>query len=154
MANLEHSESVVIARPVEDVYHLVSDITRMGEFSPECKSCWWDEGAGPKVGAWFTGRNEASSYTWETRSEVIAAEPGREFAFIVGGNLVRWGYTFESVDGGTRLTESWTFLPDGITMFEDRFGEKAAAQIEGRRQAAHAGIPATLDAIKRTAEAG
>lgn len=154
MANLEHSESVMIARPVEDVYQMVSDITRMGEWSPECTSCWWDEGGGPEVGAWFTGRNEVSNFTWETRSEVIAADPGREFAFIVGGNLVRWAYTFEPADGGTRLTESWTFLPDGIAMFEERFGEKAQAQIEARRQAAHAGIPVTLAAIKQAAEAG
>lgn len=153
MTNLEHSESIVIARPADDVYRMVSDVTRMGEWSPECKSCWWDEGAGPKVGAWFSGRNEAGQYSWETRSEVVAAEPGREFAWIVGGNLVRWGYEFESVPEGTRVTESWKFLPDGLAMFAERFGEKAPAQIEARRQAAHAGIPATLAAIKSSAEA-
>ena len=23
---------------------MVSDVTRMGEWSPVCKACWWDEG--------------------------------------------------------------------------------------------------------------
>ena len=44
----------------------------------------------------------------------MAAEPGQEFAWLVGGAWVRWGFTLAPVDGGTRLTESWEFLPAGI----------------------------------------
>ena len=58
MSNLKHSESIVIARSLEVLYDMVSDVTRMGQWSPACRSCWWDEGALPEVGAWFTGRNE------------------------------------------------------------------------------------------------
>jgi hypothetical protein len=153
MTNLTHAESIVIARSPEDLYDMVSDVTRMGQWSPVCRACWWDEGAGPNVGAWFTGRNELPERTWETRSEVVAADRGHEFAFIVGGSLARWGYTFALVDGGTKVTESWEFLPGGIAMFEDRFGADAPAQIANRQEAAHHGIPATLAAIKRIAEA-
>lgn len=152
MGNLRHSESIFIARSAEFLYELVSDVTRMGEWSPVCKACWWDDGDGPHVGAWFTGRNELPERTWETRSKVVVAEPGREFAFVVGGSFVRWGFTFTPVDGGTQLTESWEFLPDGIAMFEERFGADAQAQIADRTEAAHTGIPVTLAAIKRTAE--
>ncbi|HEV2258918.1 MAG TPA: hypothetical protein VGS06_37860 [Streptosporangiaceae bacterium] len=35
--------------------------------------------------------------TQETRSVVVAADRGREFAFVVGGSWVRWGYTFTPV---------------------------------------------------------
>ena len=70
MATLQHSGSIVVACSPEDLYDLVSDITRMGDWSPVCKACWWDEGAGPQVGAWFTGRNELPERTWETRSPV------------------------------------------------------------------------------------
>ena len=154
MVSLEHSDSIVIARSPEDLYDLVSDITRMGEWSPVCKACWWDEGASPRVGAWFTGRNELPERTWETRSEVVAADRGREFAWIVGGTFARWGYTFEPVDGGTSVTESWAFLPGGQAMFEERFGADAPAQVANRAELARTGIPATLAAIKQTAEAG
>ena len=148
-----HDEvSIEIESTPERVYALVSDITRMGEWSPVCKACWWDEGAGPATGAWFTGRNELPDRTWETRSQVVAAERGREFTFVVGGSLVRWGYTFAPVDGGTEVTESWEFLPDGITLFEERFGDEAQAQIANRADTARKGIPATLAAIKRVAE--
>ena len=153
MTPLKHSEATVIARSPEDLYDLVSDITRMGTWSPVCKACWWDEGAGPEAGAWFTGRNELPERTWETRSEVVAADRGREFAFIVNGTWTRWGYVFTPVDGGTELTESWEFLPGGIAMFEERFGADAQAQIANRLELAQKGIPATLAAIKKDAEA-
>ena len=48
----------------------------MGEWSPICRACWWDEGAGPEAGAWFTGRNETPERTWETRCQVVAADAG------------------------------------------------------------------------------
>ncbi len=152
MATLKHSESIVVACSPEELYDLVSDITRMGAWSPVCKDCWWDEGAGAEVGAWFTGRNELPERTWETRSEVVAADRGREFAFIVNGSWTRWGYVFAAVDGGTQLTESWEFLPGGRAMFEERFGDGAEAQITDRFELAQKGIPATLAAIKKDAE--
>lgn len=150
--NLSLSESIVIARSPRDLYDMVCDITRMGEWSPVCTSCWWDEGASAQVGAWFTGRNETPERTWETRSQVVAADPGREFAFAVFGDRARWGYTFAPADGGTRVTESWDFLPGGITAFVERYGADAQEQIAARAQAARAGIPQTLAALKRVAE--
>lgn len=153
MTSLRYSESITIGRSPEDLYDMVSDVTRMGEWSPVCKACWWDGGDGPQVGAWFTGRNETPERTWETRSKVVAAERGREFAFAVRGSWARWGYTFTPVDGGTEVTESWEFLPDGIAGFHERYGDDAEAQIAKRAEAARTGIPATLAAIKKAAEA-
>jgi len=152
VSTLTHSDSVVVSVPPEALYALVSDVTRTGEWSPVCRACWWEEGRPGEVGSWFRGRNETPERTWETRSEVVAATPGREFSFVVGGSLVRWAYTFEPVDGGTRLTESWEFLPGGIALFHERYGDDAQRQIEDRTRAALEGIPATLAAIKRIAE--
>jgi hypothetical protein len=152
MPDLTHSASVVVAVPPEELYDLVSDVTRTGEWSPVCVACWWDEGATGRAGDWFTGRNVTPERTWETRSLVAVADRGREFAWLVGGSRARWGYTLEPVDGGTRLTESWEFLPDGLAFMAERYGEDAPRQIELRIRAAHEGIPATLAAIKRVAE--
>jgi len=152
MSNLSHSSSILIARSAESLYDMVSDVTRIGEWSPVCKACWWDEGAAARVGDWFTGRNESPDRTWETRSEVVVADRGREFAFVVGGSFVRWGYTFTAVGAETRVTESWHFLPGGIAMFKEKFGADAQTQISTRTKAAHNGIPVTLAAIKRSAE--
>ncbi len=146
-----HQESVrVEASPVK-LYDLVSDITRTGEWCPVCRACWWDDEAqAGQVGAWFTGHNELPHRTWQTRSQVVAAECGREFAWVVGGRFVRWGFTFTPVR--TALTESWNFLPGGIAMFEEKFGDDASVQIADRTQQALDGIPKTLREIKRIAE--
>ena len=51
------SELVVKAAP-EQVYDLVADLPRMGEWSPECQRVEWTEGAdGPGEGATFIGHN-------------------------------------------------------------------------------------------------
>ncbi|NNN09338.1 MAG: SRPBCC family protein [Acidimicrobiaceae bacterium] len=149
---LNYSESILIARSADELYDMIADVTRTGEWSPVCRSCWWDEGDGPREGAWFTGHNETPERTWETRSQVVAAERGVEFAFVVGGTWVRWGYSFSPVPGGTELTESWDFLDEGLQRFVERFGDDAPAQIADRTEAAHRGIPATLQAIKEIAE--
>lgn len=156
VTNLEYSDSVVVNLDADRLYALVADVTRMGEWSPQCRACWWDDGAGPTVGAYFTGRNDDGKRTWETRSRVVAADPGREFAWEVNDGWVRWGFTLEPLTepDGTRLTESWAFLPDGIRGFHGRFGAHADEQIAVRTRSASDGIPVTLAAIKRTAEGG
>ena len=148
-----HHESVTVEASADTLYDMVSDITRTGEWSPVCTSCWWDDEANAgQVGAWFTGRNELSHRTWQTRSHVVVADRGREFAWVVGGSFVRWAFTLAPAETGTTLTESWEFLPDGIAMFEEKFGDQAHAQITDRTRQALEGIPKTLAAIKRIAE--
>ncbi|UCZ60635.1 SRPBCC family protein [Mycolicibacterium phocaicum] len=154
MTDLTFSDSVVIDSDPESLYALVSDVTKMGQWSPQCKECWWeDEDGGPVAGAWFKGRNETGDRTWETRSQVVVAEPGREFVWEVNGGWVRWGFTLDPVDAGTRLTQSWEFLPAGIAGFHERWPDYADEQIVLRTKYAKEGIPQTLAAIKKTAEA-
>lgn len=150
---LSHQETVRVDAPAGALYDLVSDITRTGEWSPVCTWCRWDDDAeAGRVGAWFTGHNELPHRTWETRSSVVVADPGREFAWIVGDGFVRWGFAIVAEETGTSLTESWEFLPAGIAMFERRFGDRAAAEIADRSHQALDGIPKTLAAIKAIAE--
>jgi hypothetical protein len=106
------STSIDIAAPPEAVYALVSDITRMGEWSPECRSCSWVRGAdGPVEGARFRARNKGRrGPSWFTWPKVTVAQPGREFAFNRSGPGIgsyTWRYTLEPTTTGTRLTESY-----------------------------------------------
>ncbi|MGN5238233.1 MULTISPECIES: SRPBCC family protein [unclassified Rhodococcus (in: high G+C Gram-positive bacteria)] len=149
---LTFQSSVVVRATPEEVYALVSDVTRTGEWSPVCTGCWWDNGDGPEVGAVFVGRNVTPERTWETRSEVVVADRGREFAWSVGPGVVRWGYLIEPTDGGAELTETWEFGDAGKKFFDERFGAEAPREIAAREQAAREGIPTTLAAIKRILE--
>jgi hypothetical protein len=106
------SVTMEMAAPPETVYGLISDITRMGEWSPECKQCEWIDGAtGPAVGARFKARNQApKGAPWFNKPVVVAADAGREFAFSRSGpgiGAYTWHYRLEPIPGGTRVTESF-----------------------------------------------
>ena len=98
------------AEPAE-VWDLVSDVTRIGEFSPETFEARWTRGStGPEVGAYFKGhvkRNGVGPTYW-TLCRVTRCETGKVFEFAVGTdgmNVNNWGYRLEAENGGTRVTE-------------------------------------------------
>jgi uncharacterized protein YndB with AHSA1/START domain len=111
---MHDSVTVHIAAPPERVWDLVSDVTRIGEFSPETFEAEWLEGAtGPAVGAKFRGhvkRNGKGPVYWVTCT-VLVSEPGREFTFGTAGRsepLNVWSYRLEPNGDGTDVTESFT----------------------------------------------
>jgi len=110
----EDSGSVVVDAPAHVIYDLVAELTRMGEWSPECARVEWEGGAtGPAVDARFVGHNRGGPLNlmrWSRHGRVLAAERGREFAFATeegGREGTVWRYRFERVDGGTLVTESY-----------------------------------------------
>lgn len=118
---IEREVSREIAVPAEALWAMVTDVTRMGEWSPENQGGEWLDGAtGPSVGARFKGRNRRGRSRWSTTCEITACEPGREFAFAVGGAAkpsTRWRYRFEPLPGGgTRVSESFE-LPKELSRF-------------------------------------
>jgi hypothetical protein len=152
------SQSIFIAASTTDLYAMVSDVTRMGEWSPICRWCRWDDGSDrPGVGAWFTGHNEDDGREWDTHCEVVVADPGREFAFAVAGTFVRWTYTFAAAEkdgvAGTHLTETWEPLPDLLAFYAKQYGDdRVQSTLDARAASARSGIDATLQAIKTAAE--
>lgn len=102
--------SRVIAAPADVLYAMVTDLPRMGEWSPENVGGTWRRGSGPTVGGRFKGRNKRGWRRWTTNVEVTAAEPGRLFEFLVHlvwplTYLVTWGYRFEPQSGSTLVTQ-------------------------------------------------
>lgn len=101
-----------IAAPPDVLYDLVSDVTRMGDWSPETTACRWMGGAtGPVTGARFRGTNRNGRRHWSTTCRVVAADPGREFAFTVhvGPVLVaRWSFAFRPDGDACVVSEAWS----------------------------------------------
>jgi len=145
--------TVQMAAPPDVVWDLVSDVTRIGEFSPETFEAEWLRGAtGPAVGNRFKGhvkRNGVGPIYW-TVCEVTDLDPGRhfEFAVLVGDQTVnRWGYRLEAVDGGTRVTEYFSMKPSTFT----KLYWTLLGRLRGRTN--ERGMRQTLERIKTIAEA-
>ncbi len=150
---MHDSVTVHMDAPPDAVWALVSDVTRIGSFSPETFEAEWLDGApGPAVGVKFRGhvkRNGIGPTYWTT-CWVTACEPGREFAFTVGAPdkaLNTWGYTIEeAADGGSEVTESF------------RLADKAALRVYwallgwARGRTNREGMRTTLERIKAEVE--
>jgi uncharacterized protein YndB with AHSA1/START domain len=107
-----------MAASADRVWDLVSDVTRIGEFSPETFEAEWTRGStGPRVGAYFKGhvkRNGVGPTYWAL-CRVTACEPNRLFEFSVGTQemtLNNWGYRLEPDGSGTRVTEYFRIEPN------------------------------------------
>jgi uncharacterized protein YndB with AHSA1/START domain len=152
MPTAQHGRaSIDIAAPPEAVYDLIADVTRMGEWSPECYRCEWLDGAtAAAAGARFRGYNRRGGYRWQRTAVVDAAERGREFTFTTvndrtGRHETRWQYTLEPSPSGTVLTESFQFLWCSLAI-------RAAEMFVPRGRQVNRGIETTLRRIKRAAE--
>lgn len=103
--------TLFIDAPPAEVWDLVSDVTRIGEFSPETFEAKWTRGStGPEVGAYFAGhvkRNGVGPTYWSP-CRVTVCEPERVFEFSVGTDSVsvnNWGYRLTPKGSGTEVTE-------------------------------------------------
>jgi hypothetical protein len=132
------------------VYRVVSDVTRMGEWSPETTKCEWLDGAtSPAVGTRFKGSNKRGWITWSTKPAVVVADPGREFAFDVDTD-VRWTYRFAAEGAGTNLTESFEMLRD--LRWHYAFAERWLMRVKDRHADLERGMAQTLERIKAVVE--
>jgi hypothetical protein len=138
----------------ERLYDLVADVGRMAEWSPECRACEWiDEAAAPVVGARFRGTNRRGLARWTTELRVVAADRGREFAFVTvrrGHEQTRWSYRLAPHGGGTTVTESFELLADMPWYLVAT--ERVLMGVADRRADLEAGMRTTLRRLKAAAE--
>ena len=94
------------------LYELVTDLPRMGEWSPENTGGKWVKGAtGPAIGAHFKGTNRNGWRRWSTDVVVTAADPGQRFAFDVSTGpfkVATWEYRFNQSGDATTVVQTWT----------------------------------------------
>jgi hypothetical protein len=138
----------------EQVWAVVSDVTRIGELSPETFEAEWLGGAtGPALGARFRGhvnRNGSGVKYWTT-CHVTSFEQGRSFGFDVQGPggmvLNTWTYEIVPSSTGSSVTESFR-LADGL-------GTRLYWMLTGRRRAQTniRGMTQTLEHVKALVEA-
>jgi hypothetical protein len=146
------SVTVRMAASPEVVWDLVSDVTRIGEFSPETFEARWTRGStAPEVGAYFKGhvrRNGIGPVYW-TLCRVTECVRERDFGFVVemgGQDLNHWRYQLRPVDGGTEVTESFELPATGLL----RLYWAILGPLRGRTN--ERGMRQTLERIRAIAE--
>ena len=147
------SVSTHIDAAPERIYALVSDLPRMGEWSPENTGGKWVGGAtGPAVGAKFKGTNRKGIARWSTTCTIVEATPGKAIAWDVTTGpfaVARWGYSIAPSADGCEVTETW----------EDHRAPLAktvtglALAVKDRAAHNEAGMRTTLERLKAAAEA-
>jgi Polyketide cyclase / dehydrase and lipid transport len=155
MSLLQKDETLTASAEVrasaDQVYAVISDVTRIPEWSPETKRAEWL--APDRFRAW----NRRRLGRWRTVANVVEAWPGHKFSFVVqamGGDWTQWTYLIEpgSAAGTTRLTETCRMcvaLPFGVVVFERLF-----LFVRDRRSDLQANIDLSVERIRRIVEAG
>ncbi|MGH9000544.1 MAG: SRPBCC family protein [Acidimicrobiia bacterium] len=148
--------SVDIDAAPDKVWAMVSDLDRMGEWSPECTGVKWKSAlTGPQVGAKFKGRNRSGKRSWSTDGKIVVADPEREVAWdisFLGFPVARWGYRIEPRGEGTStVTEYWRERRNALLRWS--VPGTVVTGVKDRVGANEASIRATLDQLKGAAEA-
>ncbi len=94
--------TVTMAAEPGQVWAVVSDLTRMPEFSPELRRAYVL--GRPRVGAHVVGINRRGVVVWPTTSTVVRWEPGRAVAWRTRESGATWVYELTPVDDGTEVT--------------------------------------------------
>jgi Polyketide cyclase / dehydrase and lipid transport len=145
-----------IDAPADAVYRRIADVTRTGDRSVECRSCEWLPGSTPgAVGARFRGRNRSGMIRWSRKCEVVAAEPGRRFAFRTvperfdptRADSTTWSYALEPEGEGTRVRHAYEITKWPVRPLQWLYARMLPQHRDMRPQMAH-----TLEALRAEVE--
>ncbi len=96
----------------EQVWAVLTDVTRIGEWSHECRTAKWVDGADrAAVGAKFRGSNKVRFNRWSKKCTITDLEPARRFVYDTGvdmmGGPTVWTFTLEPTEVGCKVTQSF-----------------------------------------------
>jgi uncharacterized protein YndB with AHSA1/START domain len=108
--------SIEIAAPPAAVWNVIADVTRVGEWSGECRGCAWvgkSDSLAP--GARFRGRNRRGGLRWTRLNEVVAVDEPHELVWrtVPSGpypDSVEWRLRLTGDATGTIVSESFHVL--------------------------------------------
>lgn len=160
--------SIDVRCDARSAWSLLTDVARIGEFSPECIAASWADDAPPGVGSRFDGTNLTTAtgpdgpyeFEWTRPCVVTAWERPRRFAYTVGDRYdgtpaTEWEFVIESVSEGCVVTQTFRHLPDGLSgprHWVEAHPSNADQIIASRTADIERGMHATLSAMKGVLE--
>lgn len=141
-----------IDAPVAKVWSLISDFTRMPEWSPQCR--FMKPLGAVRPGTRTINFNRRGRMFWPTSSVITEFTPDRKLAFRVSENRSVWSFELEPTATGTRVVES-RHVADGKTTAVSAFliGKFMGGTPDFERELVE-GMNASLARIKSAAENG
>lgn len=133
----------------EAVWALVSDLSLMPKWSPQCKLM---KAFGPlRPGTRTVNVNRRNYLFWPTTSRITEVVPERKLAFRVNENNTVWSYELEPTPSGTRLTES-RHAENGVKPVSNLLVNTVMGGVPNFEQELVDGMNASLSRIKAAAE--
>jgi uncharacterized protein YndB with AHSA1/START domain len=145
------SASVDVDADPESVWAVVSDVTRMSEWSPECRKIVVLGSPRSGLGTRLLGLNRRGWAVWPTTSQVVRFDAPRAVAWKTKESGATWTYELEATGTGTRLTgrRDLPAYTAGTKLMAPLIGGA-----RGHDEELVAGITTTLERIKTAVEAG
>jgi uncharacterized protein YndB with AHSA1/START domain len=141
---------IEINAPVAKVWSLVSDPSRMPQWSPQCRIM---RALGPiRPGTRTINLNRRGLLFWPTTSVITEVIPERKFAFRIPINTSVWSYELEPTATGTRLIET-RHAENGVTAVSTAVTKAALGGVDSFEQELLEGMSQSLARIKAAAEA-
>ncbi len=144
------AETTIAASP-DEVWAVLSDMSRMPEWSPELIRLMPLKGGGLRVGQWYLGVNRRGAVLWPTRSVVVAVEPGRSVAWDTKSSGARWIYELTPEGEGTRVVQRRP-VPQRLTRVSGAFAGALLGGAEGHADELEGGMAQSLARIKTAVE--
>lgn len=142
--------SIEISAPPATVWAIVSDLKRMGEWSPQCRTMVV-LGRHVRLGTRTFNVNRQGRLRWPTNAKVVAFDPEKRLAFRILENRTVWTYELSPTAKGTKVTESRR-APDGVSGVSNLLTQKVLGGTETFEVALGKGIRRTLERLKAEAE--
>lgn len=107
---------VTVDASADSVWAVISDVTRVGEWSGECQGCAWENGTQAMTpGARFRGRNRRGGIRWTRVNEVTLVQRPRTLVWRTVArppypDSVEWRLILDDDGEKTRVSESFEVL--------------------------------------------
>jgi uncharacterized protein YndB with AHSA1/START domain len=138
-----------IDAPVGKVWQLVSDLSRMPQWSPQCRMM---KAFGPvRPGTRTVNLNRRNRLFWPTTCKVTEVVPEKKIAFRVNENNTIWSYELEPTGTGTRLVET-RHAENGVKAFSNMAVNALMGGVPSFERELVDGMKQSLARIKAAAE--
>ncbi len=115
LARRGRTEAIARA-PAEALWQIIADVTRVGEWSHECRGARLLGGAPAAApGVRFRGQNRSGHFRWSRSCVFTVVEPPRALVWRSGGlwgrvDSTQWRIDLDSIAEGTRIVQTYQVL--------------------------------------------